>query len=60
MRYLRKGIVMFGLVGLILVVGTVQHAMGAGNVEAGGKLYQTRCSPAMVLMVKLQRRQHRH
>jgi mono/diheme cytochrome c family protein len=45
MRYPRKGIVMVILVGLILVVGTVQHVMGAGNVEAGGKLYQTRCSP---------------
>ena len=40
-----KSIVTFGLVGLILVVGTVQHVMSAGNVEAGGKLYQTRCSP---------------
>ena len=45
MRYPRKGIVMFILVGLILVVGTVQHVMGAGDVEAGAKLYQTRCSP---------------
>ena len=45
MRYPRKGIVTFGLVGLILIVGTAQHAMGAGNVDAGGKLYQTRCSP---------------
>jgi mono/diheme cytochrome c family protein len=45
MRYLRKGIVMCGLGGLILVVGTVQHVMGAGNAEAGGKLYQARCSP---------------
>ena len=41
----RKGRVVFSLVGLILVVGTVQHVMGAGNVEAGWKLYQTRCSP---------------
>lgn len=45
MRYPHKGRVTFGLVGLILVVGTVQPVMGAGNVEAGGKLYQTRCSP---------------
>ena len=45
MWYLRKGIVTFGLVGLILAVGTVQHVMGAGNIEDGGKLYQTRCSP---------------
>jgi len=45
MGYPRKGIVTFGLVGLILVAGTVQHVMGAGDVEAGGKVYQTRCSP---------------
>jgi mono/diheme cytochrome c family protein len=45
MRYPHKGRVTFGLVGLILVVGTVQPVMGAENVEAGGKLYQTRCSP---------------
>jgi mono/diheme cytochrome c family protein len=45
MRYPHKGIVTFGLVGLILGVGTVQQVMGAGNVEAGGKLYQTRCAP---------------
>ena len=30
---------------LITIVGTVQTAMGAGNAEAGGKLYQTRCTP---------------
>jgi mono/diheme cytochrome c family protein len=46
MWYPRKGMIAFGLVGFILLaVGTVQHVMGAGNVEAGGKLYQTRCSP---------------
>ena len=45
MRYPCKGIVTFGLVGLILIVGTTQHVMGAGNVDAGGKIYQTRCSP---------------
>jgi mono/diheme cytochrome c family protein len=45
MWYLRKYRVTFGFVWLILVVGTVQHAMGAGNVPAGEKLYQTRCSP---------------
>ena len=45
MRYPRKGIVTFVLVGLILIVGSAQHAMGAGDVDAGGKLYQTRCSP---------------
>jgi mono/diheme cytochrome c family protein len=45
MRYLRKDTITFGLVGLMLVAGTVQHTMGAGNVAAGEKLYQTRCSP---------------
>ena len=45
MRYLHKGIITWSLGGLILLAGTVQHVMGAGNVEAGGKLYQTRCSP---------------
>ena len=45
MWYPRKGMIVFGLVVFILVVGTVHPVMGAGNVEAGGKLYQTRCSP---------------
>jgi mono/diheme cytochrome c family protein len=45
MQYMRKGLVTLSLVGLILVVGIAQHAMGAENVEAGGKLYQTRCAP---------------
>ena len=45
MGAMRQGIVTCGLVGLSLVLGTVHHAMGADNVEAGGKLYQTRCSP---------------
>jgi len=27
------------------IMVTVQDAMGAGNVEAGGKLYQARCAP---------------
>ena len=45
MQYIRKGIVTLGFVGLITGVGTVQNAMGAGNVEAGGKLYQARCAP---------------
>ena len=44
MQYIRKGIVTLGCVGLITVVGTAQHAMGAGNGEAGGKLYQARCA----------------
>src|SRR5215475_3149469 len=30
---------------LIIMAGTAQKAMGAGNAEAGGRLYQTRCSP---------------
>jgi mono/diheme cytochrome c family protein len=45
MRYRRKDIIMFGLVWLILVAGTVRSAMGAGNIAAGEKLYQNRCSP---------------
>jgi len=45
MGYPCKGMATFIVMGLILVVGNVHHAMGAGNVEAGGKLYQTRCSP---------------
>jgi mono/diheme cytochrome c family protein len=44
-QYIRKGIVTLGFVGLITMVGTVRNAMGAGNVEAGGKLYQARCAP---------------
>ena len=45
MQYIRKGLVMLGFVGLIIGLGTVQNAMGTGNVEAGGKLYQARCAP---------------
>ena len=45
MQYPRQGIVTLVLVGLILIVGSAQHAMGAGDVDAGGKLYQARCSP---------------
>ena len=45
MQYIRKGLVTLGFVGLITGLGTVQNAMGAGNVEAGGKLYQARCAP---------------
>jgi cytochrome c oxidase cbb3-type subunit 3 len=44
-QYIHKGIVTLGFVGLITALGTVQNAMGAGNVEAGGKLYQARCAP---------------
>jgi mono/diheme cytochrome c family protein len=45
MPYRHRAIVTFGIVGLILVVGAVQPVMGAGNVAAGEKLYQTRCAP---------------
>jgi len=45
MQYIRKGLVTLGFVGLITGLGTVQNAMGTGNVEAGGKLYQARCAP---------------
>ena len=45
MQYIRKGLVTLGFVGLITGLGTVQNAMGAGNVEVGGKLYQARCAP---------------
>jgi len=45
MRNIRQDMVTCGLVGLSLVLGTVQHVRGAGNVEVGGKLYQTRCAP---------------
>ena len=45
MQYIRKGIVMLGFVGLMTMTGTVHKAIGAGNVEAGGKLYQARCVP---------------
>ena len=43
--YLGKGRIVLGCLVLITIVGTVQTAMGAGNAEAGGKLYQTRCAP---------------
>jgi mono/diheme cytochrome c family protein len=44
-QYLRQDLVTFSLVGLTLVVGTVPYAIGAGNIAAGEKLYQARCSP---------------
>jgi len=40
-----RGIITLGLLGLIIIAGTVQKAIGAGNAEAGGRLYQTRCAP---------------
>lgn len=45
MRYMWQGIIVLGIVAYLTVIGTVQDALGAGNAEAGGKLYQTRCSP---------------
>jgi mono/diheme cytochrome c family protein len=42
---IRKSMITLGFVGLITSMWIVQNAMGAGNVEAGGKLYQARCSP---------------
>jgi len=44
-QYIRKSMITLGFVGLITSMWIVQNAMGAGNVEAGGKLYQVRCSP---------------
>jgi len=43
--YLGKGKIVLGCLVLVTIVGTVQKAVGAGNAEAGGKLYQTRCAP---------------
>src|SRR5499433_4245172 len=43
--YLGKGRIVLGCLVLITIVGTVQKAVGAGNAEAGEKLYQTRCAP---------------
>ena len=44
-QYLGRSIMAVGLLVLIMIVGTVQQAIGAGNAEAGGRLYQTRCAP---------------
>ena len=44
-QYLWRGLIVLSFLLLIMIAGTVQKAMGAGSVEAGGKLYQTRCSP---------------
>ena len=43
--YLGKGRIVLGCLVLITITGTIQKAVGAGNAEAGGKLYQTRCAP---------------
>jgi mono/diheme cytochrome c family protein len=44
-QFIRKSMITLGFVWLITSMWIVQNAIGAGNVEAGGKLYQTRCSP---------------
>jgi len=41
----RKSMITLGFVWLITSMWIVQNAMGTANVEAGGKLYQARCSP---------------
>jgi len=45
MQYIRKNMITLGFVWLITSMWIVQNAMGTVNVEAGGKLYQARCSP---------------
>jgi len=42
---IRKSMITLGFVWLITSMWIVQNAMGTANVEAGGKLYQVRCSP---------------
>ena len=44
-QHLGRVLVILSFLLLITVAGTVQKARGAGNAEAGGKLYQTRCAP---------------
>jgi len=44
-QYIRKSMITLGFVWLITSMWIVQNAMGTANVEAGGKLYQVRCSP---------------
>src|SRR5215831_10389848 len=44
-QYLGRGLIVLSSLLLLIIAGTVHPVMGAGNVEAGGKLYQTRCSP---------------
>src|SRR5262245_54249067 len=44
-QYLGRGLIVLSSLLLLIIAGTVQNAMGTGNVEAGGKLYQARCSP---------------
>ncbi len=45
MQCIRKSMITLGFVWLITNMWIVQNAMGTANVEAGGKLYQARCSP---------------
>ena len=45
MQCIRKSMITLGFVWLITSMWIVQNAMGTANVEAGGKLYQARCSP---------------
>ena len=45
MQCTRKSMITLGFVWFITSMWIVQNAMGTGNVEAGGKLYQARCSP---------------
>jgi mono/diheme cytochrome c family protein len=44
-QYIRKSMITLGFVWLITSMWIVQNAMATANVEAGGKLYQVRCSP---------------
>ena len=43
-RHIRQGTIVLAMLASIMVTGDVQDAVGAGNVEAGGKLYQMRCA----------------
>lgn len=45
MQCTRKSMITLGFVWLITSMWIVQNAMATANVEAGGKLYQVRCSP---------------
>jgi len=44
-QYIRKSMITLGFVWFITSMWIVQNAMATANVEAGGKLYQVRCSP---------------
>ena len=45
MRCFRQSVATLGVLVIATALGNVQLAMGAGNAEAGGKLYQARCAP---------------